>query len=93
MLKLGWLKSNLVNNKNDLIYHPNISDCIYDSEIIYITVPTPSKLDGSFSNEVIIEILDQIADDILKSKIKLELNKISSQTFMKKNLQKISEKL
>ena len=59
---------NLVNNKNDLIYHQNISDCIHDSEIIYITVPTPSKLDGSFSNEVIIEILDQIAHQILKSK-------------------------
>ena len=59
---------NLVNNKNDLIYHKSISDCIFDSEIIYIIVPTPSKLDGSFSNEVIIEILDEIADVILKTK-------------------------
>ena len=49
---------NLVNNKNDLIYHQNISDCINDSEIIFITVPTPSKLDGSYSNEFIIEIYD-----------------------------------
>ena len=39
---------NLVNNKNDLIYHQNISDCIYDSEIIYITVPTPSKVGWIF---------------------------------------------
>ena len=58
----------LVNNKNDLIFHNNISDCINDAEIIYITVPTPSKLDGSFSNEVIIEILDEVADLIIKKK-------------------------
>ena len=59
--------NNLVNNKNDLIYRNNISDCIIDAEIIYITVPTPSKLDGSFSNEVIIEILDQVADVMIKN--------------------------
>ena len=59
--------NNLVNNSNDLIYSDNISDCIVDAEIIYITVPTPSKLDGSFSNEVIIEILDEVADVILKT--------------------------
>ena len=59
---------NLENNKNDLIYHKNISDCIIDAEIIYITVPTPSKLDGSFSNEVIIEVLDEIANAIIKTK-------------------------
>ena len=59
--------NNLVNNSNDLIYHNNISDCIVDAEIIYITVPTPSKLDGSFSNEVIIEILDEVANVILKT--------------------------
>ena len=59
--------NNLVNNNNELIYHNNISDCIANAEIIYITVPTPSKLDGSFSNEVIIEILDEVADVILKT--------------------------
>ena len=59
---------NLVNNKNDLIFHNNISDCIVDAEIIYITVPTPSKLDGSFSNEVIIQILVEIAKVIRRQK-------------------------
>ncbi len=60
--------NNLVNNNNDLIYHNNIRSCISEAEIIYITVPTPSKLDGSFSNEVIIEILDEVADVIIKNK-------------------------
>ena len=60
--------NNLVNNNNDLIFRNNIADCIVDTEIIYITKLTPSKLDGSFSNEVIIEILDQVADVILKNK-------------------------
>ena len=60
--------NNLVNNNNELIYYNNISDCIANAEIIYITVPTPSKLDGSFSNEVIIKILDEISDVINKTK-------------------------
>ena len=60
--------NNLVNNNNDLIFHETISDCIVNAEIIYITVPTPSKLDGSFSNEVILEILSKIADVIIKNR-------------------------
>ena len=60
--------NNLVNNNNDLIFYDTISDCIANAEIIYITVPTPSKLDGSFSNEVIIKILDEISDVINKTK-------------------------
>ncbi len=59
--------NNLVNNNNELFYRNSIADCIIDAEIIYITVPTPSKLDGSFSNEIIFEILDQIADVITKN--------------------------
>ena len=59
--------NNLVNNNNELIYRNSIADCIIDAEIIYITVPTPSKLDGSFSNEIILEILDQVADVIIKN--------------------------
>ena len=59
---------NLVNNNNDLIFHNSIADCINDAEIIYITVPTPSKLDGSFSNEIIIQILVEVADAIKRQK-------------------------
>ena len=60
--------NNLVNNNNDIIFYDNISDCIRDAEIIYVTVPTPSKLDGSFSNEVILEILNEISLEIIKTK-------------------------
>ena len=59
---------NLVNNNNDLIFHNSIADCICDAEIIFITVPTPSKLDGSFSNEIIIQILAEVAELIKKQK-------------------------
>ena len=59
---------NLVNNNNDLIFHNSIAECISDAEIIYITVPTPSKLDGSFSNEIMIQILAEVADAIKKQK-------------------------
>ena len=60
--------NNLVNNNNDLIFHENISDCIINTEIIYVTVPTPSKMDGSFSNDIIIRILNEISDVIKKTK-------------------------
>ena len=59
---------NLVNNNNDLIFHNSIADCISDAEIIYITVPTPSKLDGSFSNEIILQILIEVAETIKRQK-------------------------
>ena len=66
--------SNLVYNNNDLIFHENINDCIIDAEIIYITVPTPSKMDGSFSNDIILNILNNLADTIKKSIISPIIN-------------------
>lgn len=68
---------NLADNENDLIFHDNISTCISESEIIYITVPTPSKLDGSFSNEIIIKILDEISD-LIKEEKKTKILNINS---------------
>ena len=41
---------------------------LLDDEIIFIAVPTPSKLDGSFSNEIIILILAEVAELIKKQK-------------------------
>ena len=66
--------SNLVNNNNDVVFYNNISDCIFDTEIIYITVPTPSKMDGSFSNEIIIHVLNEVADVIIKTKKSFIIN-------------------
>ena len=65
---------NLVNNNNELVYHDNIHDCIINAEIIYITVPTPSKMDGSFSNDIILEILSKICDTIIKTNKKFIIN-------------------
>jgi UDPglucose 6-dehydrogenase len=46
-------------NKN-LSYFDNIQSSFEDTSISFITVPTPSKLDGSFSLDVIKLILDEI---------------------------------
>lgn len=52
---------NFVSNGNKLIFHLKIQDALNDSEICFITVPTPSKSDGSFSNDYILQVLDDIA--------------------------------
>ena len=46
--------------KNNLKYFDNIQSSFEDTSISFITVPTPSKLDGSFSLDVIKLILDEI---------------------------------
>ena len=52
-------------------YGSSFIAAIVNAEVIYITVPTPSKLDGSFSNAVILEILGKIADVIIIDNIGL----------------------
>ena len=46
--------------KNNLKFFDNIQSSFEDTSISFITVPTPSKLDGSFSLDVIKLILDEI---------------------------------
>jgi len=57
-----------VNNGNKLKLHLKIQDCLKDSSIVFITVPTPSNNDGSFSNKYIIKVLNEISIYIKKNK-------------------------
>ena len=45
---------NLISNGNKLVIHSNIQEALKESDICFITVPTPSKSDGSFNNNYII---------------------------------------
>ena len=54
--------------KNNLKYFDNIQSSFEDTSISFITVPTPSKLDGSFSLDVIKLILDEIGFYLEKRK-------------------------
>ena len=59
---------NYINNGNKLNFHLKIQDCLKGSSIVFITVPTPSNKDGSFSNKYIIEVLDEISTYLKKNK-------------------------
>ena len=54
--------------KNNLLYFDNIQSSFEDTSISFITVPTPSKLDGSFSLDIIKLILDEIGIYLKKNK-------------------------
>ena len=53
---------------NNLFYFDNIQSSFEDTSISFITVPTPSKLDGSFSLDIIKLILDEIGIYLKKNK-------------------------
>jgi UDPglucose 6-dehydrogenase len=42
-------------------------DCLLDTDITYITVPTPSLNSGKFSNKFILDVLDEISLYIIKN--------------------------
>lgn len=50
----------LINNGNDVEFYYDISSALYKTDVCFITVPTPSKKDGSFDNSYIINVLDDI---------------------------------
>ncbi len=52
---------NFRSNGNKLIFNLNVNDALKDSEICFITVPTPSNSSGSFSNKFIFEVLEDVA--------------------------------
>lgn len=60
---------------NNLFYFDNIQSSFEGTSISFITVPTPSKLDGSFSLDSIKLILDQIG-------VYLRKNKKNNQTYL-----------
>ena len=49
------------NNGNKLHFNLDIFDALKNTDICFITVPTPSKSDGSFTNEFIFKVLDELA--------------------------------
>ena len=58
------------NNENKLKFCLNIQECLKGTSIAFITVPTPSKKDGSFSNNFIFDVLDEISFFLKKNNLK-----------------------
>ena len=57
------------SNGNDLNYFLDIQKALIDTDICFVTVPTPSNTDGSFSNNYILSVLDDISKFLKKRKI------------------------
>ena len=53
---------------NNLFYFDNVQYSFEDTSVSFITVPTPSKLDGSFSLDIIKLVLDEIGVYLKKNK-------------------------
>ena len=63
----------LKNNGNPLNFFLDLETTLRDTEICFITVPTPSNEDGSFSNEYILDCLSEISKYLnLRSKNKIK---------------------
>ena len=60
---------NYVTNGNMLNFFLKIEDCLKNTSMAFITVPTPSNQNGSFSNEYLINVLEDIAAYLKKNKI------------------------
>lgn len=55
---------------NNLFYYDNIQSSFAETDISFITVPTPSKIDGSFSLDVVKLILDELGVYLKNNNVK-----------------------
>jgi UDPglucose 6-dehydrogenase len=59
-------ETKIKNYKNKLYYFFTPEECLFGTDITFITVPTPSLKNGKFSNKYILLVLDRIAEFIKK---------------------------
>ena len=62
--------SDFVEYKNNLFYYDSIKSSFAETDISFITVPTPSKIDGSFSLDIVKLILDDLGVYLKNNNIK-----------------------
>lgn len=72
------LSEMLLSANSNISYHSNIFEACKESEIIFIIVPTPSGADGKFSNEILKEILENLAEVIRTSSMFQVINIVST---------------
>ncbi len=61
-LKFEKYISEFISNSNPLKYFFDINEALKNSEFCFITVPTPSEEDGSFSNSFLIKVFDDLSN-------------------------------
>lgn len=62
-----------ISNGNNVIFCNTIAEAISETNICFITVPTPSKKNGDFSNDYILDVLNEICLAIKEIKNKKPL--------------------
>jgi len=60
-------------NGNKLNFYYDLEECLKYSDIVFITVPTPSLDDGFFDNSIVIEVLNEIAKFQKRTKKKIDI--------------------
>lgn len=59
-----------LKKKRNIGFFYNLEETLHNTDACFITVPTPSKKNGSFSNKILFGCFDQIARIIKKNKVK-----------------------
>jgi UDPglucose 6-dehydrogenase len=60
---------NYLKAKRKINFFYNIEDCLNNTRACFITVPTPSKNNGSFSNKALLDCINEIIKIIKKNKV------------------------
>ena len=68
-----YLNKLIKKNKKNFIFEDDIEKCILNSDIAFLVLPTPSKKNGEFSNQYILNFIDKILR-YLKNKRKYIIN-------------------
>ena len=68
-----YLNKLIKKNRKNFYFEQNIKSCILNSNIAFLVLPTPSKKNGEFSNQYILNFIDKICR-YLKNKKKYIIN-------------------
>jgi UDPglucose 6-dehydrogenase len=72
------LMETLRSGKENLLYTNDIVECISSSRLICIIVPTPSKPNGEFSNDFLIEVVTEIGRALHGTSHEVVINIVST---------------
>lgn len=72
------LMESLQTGKDNLAYSSDIVECISSARLICIIVPTPSKPNGEFSNEFLVEVVSDIGRALRGTSHEVVINIVST---------------
>lgn len=73
-----YLMDMLERNCDRLSFDTEMKNLVQSAEIIFIIVPTPSEATGHFSNEYLVDVMDQLGEHLRDNKSKVVINVVST---------------